>query len=172
MIEIQAGTMGFEQLAALKAHLNQNTEGTMSACSPTSSGIDTKGKIKQRSKPPRPSADAAARAVATLQKCFPRAFPRSPTPKVPLKIGILKDVLTHAASIGLSERDIRNGMKLWCRGHHYWTRLTAGNARVDLQGMVVGVVSAEDAEYGAGQEQMRLKRRRERLAKSGDPPKP
>jgi ProP effector len=172
VIETQAGTMGFEQFAALKAHLNQNTEGSMSASSATSRGIDTKGKTKQRSTPPRPSADAAAYAVATLQKCFPRAFPRSPTPKVPLKIGILKDVLTHAASIGLSERDVRNGMKLWCRGHHYWTRLTVGSARVDLQGTVVGVVSADEAEYGAGQEKMRIKRRDERIAKSGGRPSP
>jgi ProP effector len=75
---------------------------------------------------------------------------------MPLKVGILEDVLAHAASIGLSERDARNGVKLWCRGHHYWSRLIAGSARVDLQGTAVGVVSADEAEYGKGQEKCGL----------------
>lgn len=44
---------------------------------------------------------------------FPQAFPRSRAPKVPLKVGSLKDVLTRAASLRLSERDARNGVKLW-----------------------------------------------------------
>jgi ProP effector len=105
------------------------------------------------------------RAVATLQKHFPQAFPRSLTPKVPLKVGILKDVLAHASSIGLSVRDVRNGIKLWCRGHHYWTRLAEGNARIDLYGAAVGTVSAAEAEYGASQERMRHVRRHEQIAK-------
>jgi ProP effector len=157
--------MGLEQLAALKAQQNQGTRSTKGASGAASSCVDVGGEIKQRSKPPRRSADDAARAVATLQKHFPRAFPRSPIPKVPLKVGILKDVLAQAASIGLSARDVRNGIKLWCRGHHYWTRLTEGSARIDLHGEVVGTVSVEEAEYGASQESMRLMRRREQIAK-------
>jgi ProP effector len=157
--------MGFEQLAALKAQQNRETKSPSGASGATPPCVDAGGEIKQRSKRLRTSADDAARAVATLQKHFPRAFPRSPIPKVPLKVGILKYVLAHAASIGLSARDVRNGIKLWCRGHHYWTHLTEGSARIDLHGEIVGTVSVDEAEYGASQESMRLMRRREQVAK-------
>jgi ProP effector len=158
--------MGFEKLATLKARLDEDAKRTTSAAGVTPSRVEARRAVKRRSSSPRTS-DAAARAVATLQKNFPRAFPRSPTPKVPLKVGILIDVLAQAESIGLSARDVRNGIKLWCRGHHYWTCLAEGSARIDLLGTVVGAVSAEEAEYGASQESMRLTRRREQTAKNG-----
>jgi ProP effector len=156
--------MRFEQLAALKAQLNQGAKRKEVASRLTSSPVDVTREIKQPPKPPRTSADAAARAVTTLQRPFPHAFPRSPAPKVPLKVGILKDVLAHAASLGLSERDARNGVKLWCRGQRYWTCLVEGNVRVDLTGAIAGVVSAAEAEYGTSQERTRLARRREQIA--------
>ncbi|WP_074173651.1 ProQ/FinO family protein [Caballeronia calidae] len=92
-----------------------------------------------------------ARAVTTLQRHFPHAFPRSPASKVPLKVGILKDVLARAASLGLSDRDARNGVKLWCLGQRYWTCLVEGSARVNLTGAITGVVSTAEAEYGTSQ---------------------
>jgi ProP effector len=162
----RAGKMGFEKLATLKAQLNEDAKSTTSASGVWPSRVKAGGAVKRQSSPPRTS-DAAARAVAALQKNFPRAFPRSPIPKVPLKVGVLKDVLAQAASIGLSARDVRNGIKLWCRGHHYWTCLVEGSARIVLHGAVVGVVSADDAEYGASQESMRLTRRRGQMAKNG-----
>ncbi|SAK88751.1 ProP effector [Caballeronia pedi] len=156
--------MGFEQLVGLKALLNQGAKGKEVAPGSTSQPVDVAREIKQPPKPRRTSADAAARAVTTLQRHFPRAFPRSPTPKVPLKVGILKDVLARAASLGLSERDARNGVKLWCRGQRYWTCLVEGDVRVDLAGAVAGAVTAAEAEYGIRQEKTRLARRREQIA--------
>jgi ProP effector len=155
--------MGFEQLAALKAQLNRGESKTV-ASRTTSSPVAVTLEIRKPAKPPQTSADAAARAVTTLQRHFPHAFPRSPAPKVPLKVGILKDVLAQPVSLGLSERDARNGVKLWCRGHSYWTCLTEGSARVDLAGAITGVVSAAEAEYGTSQEKARLVRRREQIA--------
>ncbi|WP_250502539.1 ProQ/FinO family protein [Caballeronia sp. AZ7_KS35] len=128
--------------------------------------MDVEREIKQPPKPPRTSADAAERAIATLQRNFPHAFPRSPASKVPLKVGVLKDVLARAASLGLSARDARNGVKLWCRGQRYWTCLVEGEVRVDLTGAIAGFVTAVEAEYGAGQEKTRLARRREQIAKN------
>ncbi|WP_350029983.1 ProQ/FINO family protein [Caballeronia sp. GAOx1] len=90
--------------------------------------------------------------MTTLQRHFPRAFSRSPTSNVPLKVGILKDVLARAASLGLGERDARNGVKLWCRGQRYRTCLVQGAARVDLAGAVAGAVTAAEAEYRTSQE--------------------
>jgi ProP effector len=128
--------------------------------------VDVAREIKHPSKPPRTSADAAARAIAKLQRHFPHAFPHRAAPKVPLKVGILKDVLAQAASLGLSERDARNGVKLWCRGQRYWTCLVEGNVRVDLTGAITGVVTAVEAEYGTSQEKTRLAHRREQIAKN------
>lgn len=155
--------MGFEQLAALKVHRNQGANHKDVSSRVTSSPVDVPREIKQPTKPPRKSADAAARAVNMLQRHFPHAFPRSPALKVPLKVGILKDVLARAASLGLSERDIRNGVKMWCRGQRYWTCLVEGNARVDLTGAITGIVTAAEAEYGTSQEKARLARRREQI---------
>ena len=158
--------MGFEQLAALKAQLNQGANRKEVASRLTSPPVDATREIKQPPKPSRTSADAAARAVTTLQRHFPHAFPHSPAPKVPLKVGILKDVLARAASLGLSDRDVRNGVKLWCRGQRYWTCLVEGDARVDLTGAITGIVTAVEAEYGKSQEKTRLARRREQIAKN------
>jgi ProP effector len=140
--------MGFEQLATIKAQQNQGTRSMKGVSDATSPYVDAGGEIKQRSKPPRTSADDAARVVATLQKNFPRAFPRGPAHKVPLQVRILKDVLAHAALIQLSERDIRNGIELCYQDYRYWTSLTEGNVRIDLHGAVVGAVSADEAVYG------------------------
>ncbi|WP_404987460.1 ProQ/FinO family protein [Caballeronia sp. LZ043] len=149
---------------ALKAQLNQDAKGKKAASHRTSAPVGVEREIKQPPKRPRTSADAATRAVTTLQRHFPHAFPHSPARKVPLKVGILKDVLARAASPGPSDRDARNGVKLWCRGQRYWTCLVEGNIRVDLTGAITGVVSAAEAEYGASQEKARLARRREQIA--------
>ncbi|WP_409014303.1 MULTISPECIES: ProQ/FINO family protein [unclassified Caballeronia] len=69
-------------------------------------------------------------------------------------------MLTRAASLGLSERDARNGVKLWCRGQRYWTCLIEGTVRVDLDGANAGVVTATEVEYGTSQENTRLARNR------------
>ncbi|WP_459906130.1 ProQ/FinO family protein [Caballeronia sp. HLA56] len=162
-------TMGFEQLAALKAQLSDHSEHDRDdlrrtpAAAPEVTGQD----VTPSSKPPKTSAAAALRAVTKLQQHFPRAFPPSPAPKIPLKVGILKDVLAQAASIGLSERDARNGIKLWCRGQRYWSCLEEGSNRVDLAGAVTGVVSATEADYGISQEKTRLARTKDRMVKNG-----
>ncbi|MDR5769909.1 MULTISPECIES: ProQ/FinO family protein [unclassified Caballeronia] len=158
--------MGFEQLAALKAQLDQGADRKEVASRLTSPTVDATREIKQPPKRSRTSADAAACAVTALQRHFPRAFPHRPAPKVPLKVGILKDVLARAASLGLSQRDARNGVKLWCRGQRYWTCLVEGDMRVDLTGAISGVVTAVEADYGKNQEKTRLARRREQIAKN------
>jgi ProP effector len=140
-------------------------EGQKGRIAPDVGASRRRREIKQPPKHPGTSADAATPAVTTLQRHFPHAFQCSPTSKVPLKVGILKDVLVQAASLALSERDARNGVKLWCRGQRYWTCLVEGNMRVDLTtGAITGVVSAAEAEYGASQEKARLARRQKQIA--------
>ncbi len=79
--------MGFEQLTALRAQLNPGATSKTVASRSRSLPVDAIGDIKRPPKPQRRSAAADARAVTTLQRRFPQAFPCSPAPKVPLKVG-------------------------------------------------------------------------------------
>jgi ProP effector len=155
--------MSFEHLVVLKLQLNQTAEDSKATAPLVSAPMNSEQGNKRHERP-RTSVDGAARAVTMFQRNFPRAFPRNPASKVPLKVGILRDLLARAAALGLSERDIRNGVKLWCRGQRYWTCLVEGNERVDLNGTSTGFVTAAEAEYGASQENTRLARRREQIA--------
>ncbi|GAB7525038.1 hypothetical protein PBS_40270 [Paraburkholderia sp. 2C] len=82
-----------------------------------------------------------------MQKRFPAAFPKKPAPKLPLKIGILQDLLPHAQELALNEAEIREAIATWCRGSRYWACLTEGAARVDLNGEPAGQVSSRDTAF-------------------------
>ncbi|WP_051648830.1 ProQ/FinO family protein [Cupriavidus sp. SK-3] len=84
-------------------------------------------------------------AIVKLQKRFPQTFPKRPAPKVPLKIGIFKDLVQHAQELGLAEPVLRDAIRTWCRGTRYWTSLVEGAPRVDLAGQVTGHVAQADA---------------------------
>jgi ProP effector len=123
-------------------------------------------------RPPRPAARPAAAPVAVrskpvdpvvltigkLQKRFPKAFPKNPSPKVPLKIGIFEDLLAHATELALTETELRAAIKIWCRGSRYWTSMVEGAIRVDLAGEEGGRVSPEDGVRATKLEEGRLAR--------------
>ncbi|SOE96230.1 ProP effector [Burkholderia sp. D7] len=129
---------------------------------------------KQVAKPPRPPRPAARPAapvavrskpvdpvvltIGKLQKRFPKAFPKNPSPKVPLKIGIFEDLLAHATELALSETELRAAIKIWCRGSRYWTAMVEGAVRVDLAGEEAGRVSPEDGVRATKLEEGRLAR--------------
>jgi ProP effector len=102
--------------------------------------------------------DPVVLTIGKLQKRFPKAFPKNPSPKVPLKIGIFEDLLAHAAELALSEIELRAAIKIWCRGSRYWTSMVAGAARVDLSGEEAGRVSPEDGVRALKLEEGRLAR--------------
>src|ERR1700730_1182273 len=121
--------MGFEQLAELKKQLTKEAAQQAGAAQrrPKDTG-GSKAKPAANARPAanakpaanaRPEANAkpaanaktAAKArlaavdpvvlvIGKLQKRFPAAFPKSPAPKIPLKVGILEDVLAHADQLG------------------------------------------------------------------------
>ncbi len=122
-------------------------------------------------RPPRPAARPAAPVavrskpvdpvvltIGKLQKRFPKAFPKNPSPKVPLKIGIFEDLLAHATELALSETELRAAIKIWCRGSRYWTAMVEGAIRVDLSGEEAGRVSPEDGVRATKLEEGRLAR--------------
>ena len=144
--------MGLEQLAALKAELRKPTE-TPPISQPAK--VDASPPNKQSR-----SVDPVLQAIAALQKRFPKAFPRKPAPKLPLKVGILADVLVHAAALGVSEGDLRKALKVWCSGSRYWTSLAEDAARVDLHGEGSGLVSRDEASRALKVEANRLAKAR------------
>jgi ProP effector len=86
-------------------------------------------------------------AIVKLQKRFRPTFPRSPVPKVPLKIGILADLVQQAQELSLTEPVLRDAIRTWCRGTRYWTCLVEGAPRVNLAGREAGQVSPADAKW-------------------------
>src|SRR5258708_7755794 len=100
--------MGFEQLAALKDQLAKQAENNRLARQVKAGSAA----ITRKSKP----VDPVLLSIAKLQKRYPRTFPKSPAPKVPLKVGIYRDLLEHREELGLSEAALRDAIKTWCRG--------------------------------------------------------
>ncbi|MCA8022932.1 ProQ/FinO family protein [Burkholderia metallica] len=163
--------MGFEQLAELRAQLAAKAKQERNAKRPAAPA-DTGAKPKSGDRPQRgakPAADAKAPhrgkpasakpasakpsapvdpvivAIGKLQRKFPRAFPKNPAPKVPLKVGIWDDLAREAEAIGLNEAELRDAMSTWCRGNRYWSCLVEDAVRVDLQGNEAGRVTHDDA---------------------------
>ncbi|MGN6314931.1 ProQ/FINO family protein [Trinickia sp.] len=172
--------MGFEQLAALKAQLTKEAKlkkqqeqaaekpaakqgpkhaprpGPKPGAAPSAKG-DRPARAARPSGNARPSeksappVDPVVRVIGKLQKRFPAAFPKNPAPKVPLKVGILADLIAQASELQLSEAEVREAVSTWCRGSRYWACLTDGAARVDLTGASAGVVTARDAAFARNQ---------------------
>jgi ProP effector len=113
--------------------------------------------------------DPVVITIGKLQKRFPVAFPKNPAPKVPLKVGIFEDLLVHIADLGLTNQELRDAIKIWCRGSRYWTCLAEGAARVDLAGNEAGRVSPEDGARARKLEDGRLARVASKAAASAKP---
>lgn len=166
--------MGFEQLAELKKQLAAARAEAAPAVKPVAKPVAKPG-AKPARKPPRrgapdhkpvtdarpaadakpaagarPAADArpvdpVVKSIGRLQKRFPNVFPKNPAPKLPLKVGIFEDLVVHAKELSLSEAELRDAIKTWCRGSRYWKCLVEGAARIDLTGGEAGKVTAQEA---------------------------
>jgi ProP effector len=101
--------------------------------------------------------DPVVLTIGKLQKRFPKAFPRNPAPKVPLKIGIFEDLLQHAEALKLSEAQLRDAIKVWCWGSRYWASVVENAARVDLNGESTGQVQPGEAARARGLQARRQK---------------
>lgn len=80
----------------------------------------------------------------TLCERYPACFKMSGT-KLPLKIGIDKDVISAAPD--LNEDDVRWAIKVYVRDPAYLEMMIEGAARVDLDGHPVGVVTENEARW-------------------------
>ncbi len=105
-------------------------------------------KLVQQAKKPNP-VDPVVLIIGRLQKQFPIAFPKNPAPKVPLKLGIHKDLFELSDSLGISKPDLREAIKTWCVGNRYWSCITEGAVRYDLEGNAAGSVTKIEADIAA-----------------------
>lgn len=149
--------MGFEQLAALKEQLaaqaaekRQQSRKPAPAGKPRSERPARDGKAAARPQRPaqrreQPDVDPVVLTISKLQRLYPKTFPKKPEPKVALKIGILQDLLAQADNIKLTEEEIRAAIKTWCEGSRYWSCMTEGAVRINLQGEAEGQVTAPEA---------------------------
>ncbi len=131
--------MGFEQLASLRDELAQKAaaEKQKKRQKKTGEGASAKKAAK---------VDPLVLTIGLLQKAFPVAFPKKPASKIPLKIGIHKDILEQAERLGINKNDLRAAIKTWCWGNRYWECLVEDAVRVDLNGNEAGQVTKADAD--------------------------
>lgn len=94
---------------------------------------------------PAQDVDPVVVTISRLQRKFPKAFPKKPAAKVPLKLGVHEELLGQAEALGLPAEDITLAIKTWCQGARYWACLVENAARVSLDGEAVGVVTAVEA---------------------------
>lgn len=139
--------MGFEQLALLKDQLAQQAK------------VEPLEKQPGKKSPPpkRPPVDPVVLTIGQLQKHFPKAFPRNPAPKLPMKIGVHRDLFEQSEQLGISKKALREAIKTWCWGKRYWACIVEDAVRVDLNGDDAGRVTKEDAEQARGLEAKRQK---------------
>jgi ProP effector len=189
--------MGFEQLAALKDQLAKQAEEKRVAkraqhAKPAQNAKPAKqAEAPKQARPARPgrAAPTAARqaqaqkapaqkskpvdpvvlSIGKLQKRFPKAFPKNPAPKVPLKVGIFKDLLEHAEELGLNEAALRDAIKVWCWGSRYWACVTENAMRVDLNGQDAGQVLPAEAARARGLQAKRQRTKNAAQAGAGQP---
>lgn len=125
--------MGFEQLAELKKQLAEESK---------QAKPQKAEKLKQPKSEP---VDKVVLIIGRLQKLFPLAFPKNPSPKVPLKVGILDDLQARSEEIDISKDDLQLAVKTWCKSPRYWSVTKEGAVRNDLEGNPAGTVEANGA---------------------------
>lgn len=99
-------------------------------------------------------------ALHWLAQQFPEAFNNTVRIR-PLKIGILSDILAHAADAekkGISKTKLREAVVLYTRRIDYLTCIKNRENRIDLFGQSTGAVSEEDAKQAA----LKIKKRVEK----------
>lgn len=95
---------------------------------------------------------------------FPEAFDNQLQIR-PLKIGIMNDILLHAADAeeqGISKSKLREAVVIFTRRIDYLICLKAQEMRIDLQGNLVDAVTLEDAERAT----LKIKKRIEKSTKN------
>ncbi len=103
--------------------------------------------------------------VVLVQR-FPRTFAPRHARKVPLKIGINRDL--RLACPDMTRREIALALRSYTGGPTYISSLIEGAGRVDLEGNVVEYVTHDHAHHAKGRLKAVLKRRDENRRKRAE----
>ena len=131
--------------AAASGGRPQGESGRPDARRPRSGKPADAGARPARASTPAQDVDPVVVTISRLQRKFPKAFPKKPAAKVPLKLGVHEELIGQADALGLAPEDITLAIKTWCQGARYWACLVENAARVSLEGEAVGVVTAVEA---------------------------
>lgn len=85
---------------------------------------------------------------AVLVSHFPNCFCPKRTKKRPLKIGIFEDILAYFPE--MEKGDLQAALADYTRGPSYQSMMIDGAQRLDLNGAIVGYVTAEEAVIALG----------------------
>ena len=141
--------MSFEQLAQLKKQLAEQAK---TAKKPARSPRSTQST-------PREPVDPVVHTFGKLQKRYPRAFPKNPSPKVPLSVLASSTTSSNRHPIfALPRKSFAMLSSSGVGGARYWSCLVEGVSRIDLNGNAAGEVSAADAGRARYMEAQRLAR--------------
>ncbi len=89
-------------------------------------------------------------AIDWLIETFPAAFFKKSNTILPLKIGILNDIIVfydHLTNPPFSKQILREALQYYTSSHGYLSAQTINQARVDLYGNEVDEVTEEQARY-------------------------
>ena len=64
--------------------------------------------------------------IQELQQSFPRLFPEKPAEKLPLAIGIDRDLDEWAKDLGIPKCDLKIALWYWCKGRRYRRAIRMG----------------------------------------------
>ena len=64
--------------------------------------------------------------IQELQQAYPRLFPEKPAEKLPLAIGIDRDLDEWAKDLGIPQRDLKIALYYWCKGRRYRRAIRMG----------------------------------------------
>ena len=169
--------MGFEQLAALKRELTARAEQERQQTREKQKGNEsarpdarknTRKDVRKDTRKDAAPVDPVVITISRLQKQFPKAFPKKPDPKVPLKLGIHKELHLQSEALKLTPEEITLAVKTWCQGSRYWACMVEDAPRLDLAGESAGTVTAAEAQFA----KKLAARRRTHTAKSRKPAAP
>lgn len=95
--------------------------------------------------------EVSKQAIALFAAIFPKTFAGDGCDRLPLKIGIRKDLNNFAAEHlpGVSPSIIRDALKYYCRGINYLRNVQAGKPRLNLEGDIEGYVTEDEAKHAA-----------------------
>jgi ProP effector len=84
---------------------------------------------------------AAEIAIGLLAERFPKCFTLDETRRPPLKIGIREDIVAYDV---ISSRKLGLALRTYCRNPVYLQSIKVGAKRIDLDGNVTSIVTADE----------------------------